>query len=104
MDIRVDLYSHQELPGSVDEKLELLLTLLTKGFQRMANEIAALETKVAEQTTVIGSAVTLLDSLHTLLVAAQNDPARMQSLIDQVAASKDSLAAAVAQNTPAATP
>jgi uncharacterized coiled-coil protein SlyX len=64
--------------------------------------IAALTTKVAEQGTVIESAVTLITGLAAQLQAAKDDPQQIQAIIDQVEAQRSALAAAVLANTPQA--
>ena len=62
---------------------------------------------IAQVTATVGvqaSAVTLIQGLVAELVAAQGDPAKVQALTDQLKASTDALAAAVAANQPPATP
>lgn len=93
---------HDDAAGRVDRKLDQILTLMTKGFARMANELEVLEDQVKANTDVEQSAIELLGKLHEQLVAAQNDPARMTALIAQLGSSKEALAAAVVANTPAA--
>lgn len=63
-----------------------------------------LTTQVAANTTVIGSALTLIQGLAAALAAAGTDPAKLSALQTQLAASDTALAAAVAANTPAAPP
>lgn len=60
--------------------------------------------QVTAQRTVIDSAVTLLEELHTELsqAVASNDPAAVQAVLDQLQANTQSLASAVETNTPAA--
>jgi len=62
-----------------------------------------LRAKVAEQRTVVNSTVELIKGLHTRLDEAikSNDPAAIQALADELKANTDSLASAVAENTPA---
>lgn len=66
--------------------------------------LADLQTKVTNNTTVISSALTLIQGLKAQLDAAiaSNDPAALQALSDQLDSADSSLAAAVAANTPAA--
>lgn len=61
-----------------------------------------LEAKVAANTTVVGSAVTLLTELKTELDAAiaSGDPARLQAISDKLGTDTQSLADAVVANTP----
>src|SRR6266403_2149927 len=78
--------------------------LVTKIDQIILNqgaEMAALddlETKVTAVQGVEDSAALLLKTLHDELVAALGNPARIQAVIDHLAASSDALAAAVAAN------
>ena len=76
------------------------------------DKIAALQTEVANQTTVDNSAVALLQGLSTQLAAALAaaanagaTPAQLQALTDlqtTLAANDTTLSAAVTANTPAA--
>lgn len=93
-----------------DETAALLVRILGKLVaiqEQLVNTdeaIAALVAKVSEQSTVIESAITLLNGLSSQLQAAADDPAQIQEIIDQVAAQSAALAGAVAANTPAAPP
>lgn len=60
-----------------------------------------LEQKVSSQKSVIGSVKTLLTDLSAKIVAAGNDPARLQALVAEINAHNEELAAAVVANTPA---
>lgn len=102
IDVHVHVHVHDETAGGVIRRLDHLLTLVQKGFAVMANELQGLEDQVKQNTDAEQSAVELLTSLHAQLLAAQNDPARMQALISQLGTSKDALAAAIVANTPAA--
>jgi len=66
--------------------------------------VAELQVEVDRNNTVDGSAVTLISGLADQIIAAANDPARVRALGATLKASTDSLAAAVAANTPAAPP
>lgn len=72
----------------------------------MAQDLATLTAQVAQNVTVEGSALTLINGLAAQLAAAiaSGNPAALDALQQQLAASATSLAAAVAANTPAATP
>jgi len=67
-------------------------------------EFDSLKSEVERDTSVKGSAVTLLNGLKQALDAAiaSNDPAALQALSDSLATSSNDLAAAVVANTPAA--
>ena len=66
----------------------------------MPLDLTALEAEVTRNDTVDGSASALLKTLFDAVEAAKNDPAAIQAIVDRVRASNDSLAAAVAANTP----
>ena len=66
---------------------------------KMASTVDTLVAEVAAQTTVIGSAVTLLKDLHDRLVAAGTDPAALAALATTIQSNTDALAAAVQANT-----
>lgn len=84
------------------ERMEKMLrTILRKEDSIMAGQ-ADIEAAVADETTVIGGVVTLLDQLHQMLTDAIGDPAATQRVLDMIAANKAALADAVARNTPAA--
>lgn len=75
----------------------------------MAIKLDALIAQVAEVTTVTGSAVTLItgiaDELATLKASLADQPAvqaKIDELVEQLDNGADTLAAAVAANTPAA--
>lgn len=61
-----------------------------------------LRTEVEENTTVINSAVTLINGLKAKLDAAiaSGDPAQLEALSASLDSSSNALAAAVAANTP----
>lgn len=60
--------------------------------------------EVAEQTTIEGSAVLLLDRIGDLLEEAQTDPAKLTQAIDLLRGSRTELGDAIVRNTPAETP
>lgn len=67
-------------------------------------DLTALTAQVAQNTSVIGSALTLIQGFAAQLAAAGTDPAKLADLTAQLKAQDDALAAAVAANTPAAPP
>lgn len=96
-----------ELQCSVDriERLQVSLQHTLRAQWRITmGAIDTLELTVAAETDVVASAVILLDTIHTALVAAlaSNDPARIQAVVTQIENNKTALAAAVAANTDAA--
>lgn len=68
--------------------------------------ISELRAKVAEQTSVINSAVELLRGLKAKLdeAIATGDPAALQALSDEIGANTTTLSTAVVENTPAPPP
>ncbi len=92
------------------ERIERLLKILIARSSaelslevEMDSKLDALKTQVAENSAVIGSAITLIQGLHDKLQAAidAGDPAALQALADELKAKDQDLAAAVAANTPA---
>lgn len=67
-------------------------------------QIDDLEAELARNTSVDESVLALITNLLAQIEAAKTDPARIQAVIDKFRANDDSLAAAVAANTPAAPP
>jgi len=65
----------------------------------MAVNLDSLLAEVTAQTTVVQSAVTLLNSIPGLIAAAGNDPQKLADLAAAIQANTDSLAAAVVANT-----
>lgn len=91
----------------IERKLDMLLTdanLIISKEIAMSKELDDLTAEVAADTAVESSAVTLIQGLAAQISAAGTDPAKLQALTDSLTASSTALAAAVAQNTPAAPP
>ena len=83
--------------------LRTLISDLIYKVDKMAGELADLQAKVAANTTVIESAITLIQGIKAALDAAiaANDPAALKALSDTLGAEDQKLADAVAANTPA---
>ena len=77
---------------------------INKQLNKIMTTIDEIQADVTDETTVIDGVVTLLNNLSALLAAAGTDPVKLQALKDSIDANKAKLAAAVAANTPAATP
>lgn len=77
---------------------------LLREIKIMAGELDRLATEVSETTTVVGSAVALLNTLGDLIRQNVNDPARLTALADELDQKQAELAAAIAANTLAAPP
>src|SRR5215472_6796601 len=83
----------------ISAKLDLLIAKETKEMATLDDVHAA----VAAQTSVVAAVTTLLQQLSAQLSAAianADDPAKLQELVDEINANANSLANAVAANTP----
>ncbi len=69
----------------------------------MALDFTALQAEITRDADVNSSAATLLADLAAKVEATKGDPAAVQALADALRANSDSLAAAVAANTPSDT-
>lgn len=67
----------------------------------MATDLGPLEAEVTNITTVVGSAVALINGFASRIEAEKEDPARVQAIVDGMRAQATALAEAVAANTPA---
>ena len=91
--------------GEIEQTLCRHTKLLNKLLRMEKREIAKIDdvaAAVADETTVVASAVTLLGQLHDMIVAAGTDPVKLDAVIAAIAANKQTLADAVVANTPAA--
>jgi len=91
-----------ELTTKVDALLAMLTAIAFKEDRIMA-DLASLQQAVNDETSVEQSAITLMTQLSALLTQAKNDPAQIQSIIDQINTRKAALADAIVANTPAQT-
>lgn len=87
-------------------ELAAVLHAITQKLNHIMSALDNLKTQVTALETVEASAVTLLQGLKAALDAAiaSGDPAAIQAVADQLGTDTATLAAAVAANTPAATP
>ena len=65
-------------------------------------ELDDLQAQVAQNTTIEGSAVELIQGLAAQIAAAGTDPAKLANLTSNLKSSADALAAAITANTPSA--
>lgn len=79
---------------------ELFLEI-KKELVRMSTELDDLTAKVAANTDVIESAITLIQGIKAKLDAAGTDPVALKNLSNSLASEDQKLADAVAANTPA---
>lgn len=107
--VRVDVHHHLVLDNArLDVILAKLiglegrLTAIQAVETQMAGELDALTAQVTANTDAEASAITLLNNLHALLLAAGTDPTKLAALAGTLKGSGDALAAAIVANTPAA--
>jgi hypothetical protein len=91
--LRIDVTVHHDLHND-DRILKLLGDIMA--------DLTALTAQVTTNTTVIESALTLIQGIAAALAAAGTDPVALAALQTQLATEDTKLAAAVAANTPAA--
>jgi uncharacterized coiled-coil protein SlyX len=94
-----DLFLYHCLRG-ISRKLKRL----TERIEVMSTQMDRLTDEVSKNTSVIQSALVLIRGFKAQLEAAQADPVKLSALADQIQASEQELATAVAENTPAAPP
>jgi hypothetical protein len=82
----------------IEKKLDAVLGLENTELMKLAD----LKTQVEKNTAIEESAVTLIKGIAAQLAAAKDDPAAIQALADELAASGADLSAAITANTPAA--
>jgi chromosome segregation ATPase len=86
------------------DRIEQKLQQILSKENTMSQELDALISEVARNTTVEKSALAAIQGLSAKLADAGNDPVKLAKLRADLAANDDELAAAVSANTPAATP
>jgi hypothetical protein len=86
--------------GAAETLVTLVTALLNKGTLIMA-DLTRLTQEVAENTTVIESAVTLIEGLAQQIRDNIADQAKLEELADQLDSEANALAAKIAENTPA---
>jgi len=89
MGIHIHHYHHN------DNEILTLLRHIMSALDDLANA-------VAQEDTVIDSAITLINGIPALIAAAGVDPVKLAALQADIQAKSTSLASAVAANTPAA--
>lgn len=68
----------------------------------MATDLKPLEDEVTNLSTVVDSAVALINGFASRIEAEKEDPVRVQAIIDAFRSKANALGEAVAANTPAA--
>ena len=101
--ISIELNVHfPELINAINTGIQLLTTLNEK-VNNMATSLDTLTTAVTTNTSVIDSAIALINGIAAQITAAGTDPVALASLVSSLKSEDDALAAAVVANTPAAT-
>lgn len=83
-------------------RIESALQSLRAQGVAMSKELDALQSEVAENTSVQEGAIALLNGLSAKIAELKDDPAALQALADQLDSNSKALAAAIEANTPAA--
>jgi chromosome segregation ATPase len=76
--------------------------IVIKKEKKMTTEMLALKEKVAQNTSLVDSAITLINGISAQLEAIKSDPAAITEFIAELEASNAELAAKIVENTPAA--
>lgn len=93
----------QEVPAwTVD--LSNQLDLINQRLEYIMSALDDLTAQVAANRSVIDSALALINGIAARITAAGTDPAALAALTASLKSEDDALAAAVAANTPAASP
>lgn len=109
MHVEVDLHDRRgnSTLTSIERKLDTIIALLRQSINQEEQQMATLEDlagEVSANGNAVSSAVQLLNGLSQQLrdAVAQNDPAAINALADQLDANTAALSEAVTANTPAA--
>jgi len=96
------IHVHKTDDGSEDMLSQILYKLnsINTKINQMANELQTLQQEVAENNTVMQSAIALLQGLKQRLDEAGTDPAALAQLSADLDANTNALAEAVTANTP----
>ena len=102
MDKEIHLHFHFSEGGvfTVSDR-NVLNQIFAQGVKVMS-KLDDLEAAVKRTTEVVASAKVLIDGIAQRIIDAGVDPAKLQALTDELTSDSDTLAAAVAANTPAA--
>lgn len=90
--------------GHCQQQVLNALNRIEQKVNNMGNELDSLTNQVASNTSVVESAITLINGIAARITAAGADPAKLAALTASLKSEDDALAAAVAANTPAPAP
>lgn len=94
----------RKLQNTVEEGFEAIHDLIISQGETIMVDLTRITNEVAENASVIQSAITLLNGLSEQIRELSTDPVALGELADQLDAQSEALAAAVAANTPAEEP
>jgi esterase/lipase len=98
--VEKDLADLKDQVGNGFKDIKKSLSLITKKIDTNMADFKKLESEVAENTTVIQSAIALIKGIAQQISDAKGDQAKIDALSDKLNSDADALAAAVAANTP----
>jgi hypothetical protein len=102
MSLHLFLESGPDLASRLDALLPAINSLLQK-VDQMSQDLSQLKAAVAANTSIIGSAITLIQGFSAKLQDAINagaDPVELQSIVDELNSQDVALSAAILANTP----
>lgn len=98
-DVHIHLIADSEIRSAL-ARIAMKLDLIASKQENMMADLTDLQAQVASNTTVIESAIVLINGIAARIDAAGVDPVALKALSDSLKASDDALSAAVAANTP----
>jgi hypothetical protein len=108
VELNVRFHDDPRLVGvleKISDRLDVIFAITRNTHRKVTNimaDLTALTAAVARFEDVEASAITLIKGLKTALDAAGTDPVALKALSDKLGTDAEALAAAVAENTPAA--
>lgn len=95
-----DLYHHRDRPNITNRDLAEFLLFI---YGELTMKLQDLQQAVADERTVVDSAVTLINGIAQRIEDAGGDPDAITALVSEVRNQASALAAAVSVNTPTPT-
>lgn len=96
----IHIHLHIDADREVLARLDAIIQKLGLMETKIMTALTDLQAAVAAEDTVIGSAVTLLNGIPALILAAGTDPAALTALATDIQTNTAALAAAVITGTP----
>jgi len=98
----IHLYHHDRQVEVLLSEILGKLNLILNQMETIMTAVDDLTTQVTANSSVIDSALVLINGIAARIEAAGVDPAKLQALVTELKTKDDALAVAVADNTPAA--